>query len=191
MRKNAHGSIARARTPWQLFNTVSRGEHEATNCDEETPPAPNSSHSNSKLPLNLKLSPRMRVRSNSFIGLFWQKCRFVEFKVPLVNKSSIERLELVRDHSSITSSKKWVGGVRKWQFLMIYSTVNHQKGGWVGLKKSKTWWCNTWMVPNLNCRGSTQKPEVMLMFMMWKLLLQLLFLLFLPTRLFFPNKAKV
>ena len=32
----------------------------------------------------------------------------------------------VRDHSSITSSKRWVGVVKKWQFLMIYSTVNHQ-----------------------------------------------------------------
>ena len=53
----------------------------------------------------------------------------------------------VRDHSSITSAKRWVGGVRKWQFLMIYSTVNHQRGEWVGLKKSKTWWRNTWMVP--------------------------------------------
>ena len=29
------------------------------------------------------------------------------------------------------------GGVRKWQFLMIYSTVNHQRGGWVGLKSQK------------------------------------------------------
>ena len=57
---------------------------------------------------------------------------------------------VLRDHSSITSSKRWVGGVRKWQFLMIYSTVNHQKGGWVGLKKSKTWWRNTWMVPKIN-----------------------------------------
>ena len=45
---------------------------------------------------------------------------------------------LLRDHSSIMSSKRWVGGVRKWQFLMIYSTVPHQRGGWVGLKKSKT-----------------------------------------------------
>ena len=47
-----------------------------------------------------------------------------------------------RDHSSITSSKRWVGawvgGVRKWQFLMIYNTANHQRVGWVGLKKSKT-----------------------------------------------------
>ena len=43
--------------------------------------------------------------------------------------------------------KRWVGGVRKWQFLMIYSTVNHQGGRWVGLKKSKTWWRNTWMPP--------------------------------------------
>ena len=46
----------------------------------------------------------------------------------------LDTVALVRDHSSITSSKRWVGGVRKWQFLMIYSTVNHQRGGWVGLK---------------------------------------------------------
>ena len=31
---------------------------------------------------------------------------------------------------------------------MIYSTVNYQRGGWEGLKKSKIWWRNTWMVPN-------------------------------------------
>ena len=55
-----------------------------------------------------------------------------------------------RGHSSITSSKRWVGGVRTWQFLMIYSTVNHQRVGWVGLKKSKTWWRNTWMAPEAN-----------------------------------------
>ena len=30
----------------------------------------------------------------------------------------------VRDHSSITSSNRWVGGVRNWHFLIIYSTVN-------------------------------------------------------------------
>merc|ERR1712129_284347 len=30
--------------------------------------------------------------------------------------------KLLRDHSSIN--------VRKWQFMMIYSTVNHQRGGW-------------------------------------------------------------
>ena len=53
----------------------------------------------------------------------------------------------LRDHSIITSSKRWVGGVRKWQFLMIYSTVNHQRVGWVGLKMSKPWWRNTWMPP--------------------------------------------
>ena len=34
---------------------------------------------------------------------------------------------------------KEVGGWgQKWQFLIIYSTVHHQRGGWVGLKKSKT-----------------------------------------------------
>ena len=50
----------------------------------------------------------------------------------------------IKDHTIITSSKRWVGN---WQSLMIYSIVNYQRGGWVGLKKSKTWWCNTWMVP--------------------------------------------
>ena len=53
-------------------------------------------------------------------------------------------LLLLGDHSSIMSSKRWVGGVRKWQF----STVNHQIVGWVGLKKSKTWWRNTWRPPS-------------------------------------------
>ena len=43
---------------------------------------------------------------------------------------------------------KEVGGVRKWLFLMIYNTLKYQRVGWVGLKKSKTWWRNTWMVPN-------------------------------------------
>ena len=46
--------------------------------------------------------------------------------------------DVLRDHSNITTAKRWVGGVRKWQFLMIYNTVNHQRRGWVGLKKSKT-----------------------------------------------------
>ena len=55
-----------------------------------------------------------------------------------IKLGTIYHFLLVRDHSSITSSKRWVGGVRKWQFLMIYSTVNHQRVGWVGLKKSKT-----------------------------------------------------
>ena len=41
----------------------------------------------------------------------------------------------IRDTSSITSAKKWVGGVRKWQFLLIYSTIYADVGGWVGLKK--------------------------------------------------------
>ena len=38
LRENAHGLIAGARTPWQLFNTVSRpSEHEATNATERKP----------------------------------------------------------------------------------------------------------------------------------------------------------
>ena len=43
----------------------------------------------------------------------------------------------LRDHSSITSAKRWVGGVRKWQFLRIYSTIYADVGGWVGLRKPK------------------------------------------------------
>ena len=52
-------------------------------------------------------------------------------------------LDLSRDHSSITSAKRWLGGVRKWQFLMIYSTIYADVSGWVGLKKPKTCWRNT------------------------------------------------
>ena len=67
------------------------------------------------------------------------------------------KMRHVRDHSSITSSKRWVGGVRKWQFLMIYSTANHQRGEWVDLKKSKTWWRNTWMPPYVSALYSFSK----------------------------------
>ena len=55
----------------------------------------------------------------------------------------------LRDHSSITSAKRWVGGVRKWQLLLIYSTINAHVGWWVGLKKPETCWGNTWMVPEM------------------------------------------
>ena len=48
---------------------------------------------------------------------------------------------------SITSAKRWVGGVKKWQVLLIYSTIYADVGGWVGIKKPKTYWRNTWMVP--------------------------------------------
>ena len=83
----------------------------------------------------------------------------LEMKVVLVQVSlqqwarrALRRHKMVylRGHSSITSSRRWVGGVKKGKFLMIYSTVNHQRVGWVGLKKSKTWWRNTWMPPYQN-----------------------------------------
>ena len=32
-------------------------------------------------------------------------------------------LIFIRDHSNITSVKRWMDGVRKWQFLLIYSTI--------------------------------------------------------------------
>ena len=53
----------------------------------------------------------------------------------------------VWDHSSITSAKRWLGWVRKWHFLLIYSTIHSDVLRWVGLKKTKTSWRNTWMVP--------------------------------------------
>ena len=44
----------------------------------------------------------------------------------------------LRDHSNITLSKRWVGGVRKWQFLMIYSTIYADVSRWMGgPKKAK------------------------------------------------------
>ena len=53
---------------------------------------------------------------------------------------------IIRDHSSITSSKRWVGGVRKMAifddvqhylvFMLTFSTI-YADVGWVGQKKSK------------------------------------------------------
>ena len=48
----------------------------------------------------------------------------------LYNRNLRITLILIRDHSSITSAKKWMGGVRKWQFLLIYSTIYIDVGGW-------------------------------------------------------------
>jgi hypothetical protein len=42
----------------------------------------------------------------------------------------------LKDYSRITSAKKWVGGVRKWHFFLIYSTIYADVGEWLGLKKS-------------------------------------------------------
>ena len=41
---------------------------------------------------------------------------------------------------------KEVCGVRKWHFLLIYSTTYLCRRMWVGLTKPKTCWRNTWMV---------------------------------------------
>ena len=59
---------------------------------------------------------------------------FGKAKNDLKDKNSM----YVRERTSITSAKRWVGGVRKWQFLLIYSTKNADVGGWVGLKKPKS-----------------------------------------------------
>ena len=68
--------------------------------------------------------PRFMRISLVQISLLWF---FKTFK--LYCAYTISGSLFIRDHSSITSSKRWVGGVRKWQFSMIYSTVNHQRGG--------------------------------------------------------------
>ena len=62
--------------------------------------------------------------------------------------------KFIRDHSM--SAKKLVGGVRRWLFLLIYSTIYADIGGWVDLKKPKTCLRNTWMVPN---QGSASKQK--------------------------------
>ena len=68
------------------------------------------------------------------------------------------RANLVRDHSSIMSTKRWVGGVRKWQFFLIYSTIYADIGRWVGgLKKPKTYWHDKWMVPKGLEKNSTNE----------------------------------
>ena len=56
----------------------------------------------------------------------------------LRSMSNQEKKLSVRDHSSITSAKRWVGGVRKWQFLLIYGTIFADCRRWVGgSKKAK------------------------------------------------------
>ena len=56
---------------------------------------------------------------------------FAKGKKTAGNQGNCQNFEptLLGDHSSITSSKRWVGGVSKWPFLMINSTLNHQRGG--------------------------------------------------------------
>ena len=67
----------------------------------------------------------------------------------------------MRDHSSFTSAKKLVGGVRKWHFLLIYSTIYPDTGECLGLKKPKTCWRNTWMVTKefYNIGGEKKFPQ--------------------------------
>ena len=38
-------------------------------------------------------------------------------------------------------------GLRLNTSVWYFKVVSHQRGGWVGQKKSKTWWRSTWMVP--------------------------------------------
>ena len=57
-------------------------------------------------------------------------CKFSDTMVLIFAKTLTLLVTIAdRDHSSITSAKKWVGGVRKWQFLLIYSTIYADVGG--------------------------------------------------------------
>ena len=56
------------------------------------------------------------------------------FLILVLMKTTILSL---RDHSNITSAKRWVGS-ENGNFLLIYSTIYADVGGWVGLKKPKT-----------------------------------------------------
>ena len=89
-------------------------------------------------------------KSLSNSDLNWHQTSVTSTLFLSLQKEGLKEVGCLRDHSSITS---WVGRVRKWQLLMIYSTVNNQRVGWVGLKKSKTWWRNTCMVPKANIRN--------------------------------------
>ena len=76
----------------------------------------------------------VRIATNQaiFMSLLFTAVSWLQINGQLtyIQVSNLLIASLIRDHSCITSSKRWVGGVRKWQFLMIYSTVNHQRGGW-------------------------------------------------------------
>jgi hypothetical protein len=62
--------------------------------------------------------------------MYFQKEAFLQNKQKVWRNNWIK----IRDHSSITSSNRWVGGVRKWQFLMIYSTLQSLTGKYRGLQ---------------------------------------------------------
>ena len=42
----------------------------------------------------------------------------------------LEKFNILGGRSSITSAKRWMGGVRKRQFLLIYSTIYADVGEW-------------------------------------------------------------
>ena len=71
--------------------------------------------------------------SKIWIGRFVEMYILSNFALKLIQLIILTKNRFcikLREHSSITSWKRWVGGVRKCQFLMIYSTVDHQRGGW-------------------------------------------------------------
>ena len=51
---------------------------------------------------------------------------------------------------------------------MIYSTVNHQRGGWVGLRKSKTWWRNTCCFCSLKVSGMYEQIMPLLLWFIFQ-----------------------
>ena len=63
--------------------------------------------------------------------LFWAGNHGVMIRVTLLSSNNLTQPNLtqpyLRDHSSITSAERWMGGVRKW---LIYSTIHADVGGW-------------------------------------------------------------
>ena len=74
----------------------------------------------------------LQVSTTGLLSKYWKKKHIYDNSQSTANFS-----KTYRDHSSIKSAKKWVGGVRKWQFLQIYSTIYADVGEWVGLKCQK------------------------------------------------------
>ena len=72
----------------------------------------------------------MEAHFHLSLTLFWWRCSFCNFFYPHAARGTFTTAfwlgqgNHIRDHPSITSAKRWVGGVRKWQFFwFIYADI--------------------------------------------------------------------
>ena len=91
--------------------------------------------------IHIKLSKEREMEVMATFCTFCPVEKQVGFS--LRSMSNQEKKLSLRDHSSIMSAKSWEGGVRKWYFFLIYSTIYADVGRWVGLKNQKTYCRNT------------------------------------------------